>query len=522
MLAGVQLSNGETEPLTSFRLLLLIFFVPEIYEMTKPIFALLLLAVVGSQSLTHGSEFRDLVAKVPGEANAILAIDIPKVLSSELAVKNGWGQRIDDGSSPVYLPREADKVVVSAHMNPLRGFSRDWQIAVMGMSEHVPMRFIAKAERGYVDTVNGADAAFVPTGAYFVEHSEDVLGLISPPNRQALGHWVNRVRDNEGTKASEYLHEAVDRVRSGPQIVLAFDLTNASQPHLVQKKLEDSALVRKYKLNADVLAEEVLGIRGVSLDITLGSVANCRARIDFSSSVTIPPTAAKDLVVAGLKDLEAEIPGVEDFQFTVVGKAIVASGVLQDEALRRIMSILELHSTKFSSQKELIEPSEEVSGADATLIATQAYYKSITKMFNELEIRTKEAHNDAVWYERYADKIDRLPLLNVDKELVEFGRLFAQTLRYMANMGKGYSMQAGVNYAYQEANRSSGYGYGYGGYGYGYNSGAADQALQNQGRAMGIEAKNLRLSNHMQGIKLIKDELAKIRITLTDRYQVDF
>ncbi|MCP4786663.1 MAG: hypothetical protein GY878_24275 [Fuerstiella sp.] len=94
--------------------------------------SLILTAVLMLQTMTFASDFDALARKLPAGTNVLLAIDADGVLASDMAVKNNWGGRADDGSRPVYLPQEADKVLVAAQVDPARGFQRAWEVAVMG------------------------------------------------------------------------------------------------------------------------------------------------------------------------------------------------------------------------------------------------------------------------------------------------------------------------------------------------------------------------------------------------------
>ena len=138
------------------------------------------------------SDFERLASQIPSGANTLVAIDVDGVLASEIARANGWGSRTGGGDRPIYLPPEADKVVVAAQVDPPRDFERSWEVAMIGLKESLPMRLVARAEGGYPDTINGKPAAWVPSDAYFVEVDQNTMGLMFPANRQAISRWVSR------------------------------------------------------------------------------------------------------------------------------------------------------------------------------------------------------------------------------------------------------------------------------------------------------------------------------------------
>ena len=78
----------------------------------------------------------------------------------------------------------------------------------------------------------------------------------------------------------------------------------------------------------------------------------------------------------------------------------------------------------------------------------------------------------AIWMDRYARKIDQLPILGVDEQLVDFSATIAQALRDMGVQYRGVGIEASKysNNAGREGGIFDGdYGYGYsGGYWGGY------------------------------------------------------
>ena len=67
----------------------------------------------------------------------------------------------------------------------------------------------------------------------------------------------------------------------------------------------------------------------------------------------------------------------------------------------------------------------------------------------------------AMWIDQYARKIDRLPLVNVDKDMQDYSAEIAGLLRKMSAGYKGYGIRSGAREAQYHSGTSSGdYGYG--------------------------------------------------------------
>jgi hypothetical protein len=112
--------------------------------------------------------------------------------------------------------------------------------------------------------------------------------------------------------------------------------------------------------------------------------------------------------------------------------------------------------------------------------------------------------------ERYARKIDELPVLNVDEMLLDYGDKLAETLRIMSLSKRQAGIAAGVR-----ATEGGGY---YDGYDYGYNAfDAAAARSQAKKEEMAVAS-----DTRVQGWKLIDDATADIRRSLTKKYGVEF
>ena len=145
---------------------------------------------------------------------------------------------------PIILPPEADRIVVSAQLSPNQGFRLNWELAVIGLTEPMSLRAIARAEGGYVDTINGLPVVWTPSNAYFIQLDSKTMGVMSPANRQAVSRWAKFGKTNTTEKLSDYLSTAVGSLRADTQIVIALDLKDVVQPHKLRAAMEKSPLVK--------------------------------------------------------------------------------------------------------------------------------------------------------------------------------------------------------------------------------------------------------------------------------------
>ena len=104
------------------------------------------------------------------------------------------------------------------------------------------------------------------------------------------------------------------------------------------------------------------------------------------------------------------------------------------------------------------------------LQATQAtksreYYRTVVGMADDLKNDMKSAKNLAstsLFLDKYAKRIERMPILNVDEELLKYSAFVASQLRQASQAVKTMGIQSGVG---QAGITSSSDDSGYGGYG---------------------------------------------------------
>jgi hypothetical protein len=197
--------------------------------------------------------------------------------------------------------------------------------------------------------------------------------------------------------------------------------------------------------------------------------------------------------------------------------------------------LLELPTTKFSSSGS---PGDDLPPSPGTPEHEQLVAKASQKYFKEVQVLVDDLHstlnktrdNHAVWMERYGRKIDRLPILNVDSDLLGWGASVASTFREMGVAERGANIRAGVrkskvygNYQYTYNGTGNVYVGGrwgggiYGTTGY-YNAISSGDQKVTIAKEENAKAKEVRF----QSWKQVEDSMAGIRAEMTKRYGVEF
>ena len=145
--------------------------------------------------------------------------------------------------------------------------------------------------------------------------------------------------------------------------------------------------------------------------------------------------------------------------------------------------------------------SSSASTQESKVTTSKKYFQHISLLLDELRSEVKGTVMTPKIAQRLVDKaaleIDRLPVLNVDEELIAYGAGVSATFRDTANLSKNASLDASYRQASMAGNQ--GYGYGYGGfYGGGGPLSLATSVMQKQETSV-LQSNELVGLHHARG-----------------------
>ena len=457
----------------------------------------------------------ELLRRVPASANALMVIDVKALAITPLAVQQGWNRKLEAANAdrPLMLPPEADRILVAAHLDSHREMGVVWELAVMQLTEPMAMRSVARAEGGYLDKINGLDSVWTPSDAYFVALEPKLLGVMFPANRQLVSRWAQLGKANASLGVSKYLADAEKTVDAKHQIVLAMDLADTPQPHRLRESLKQSEALRGDETKLEAYAKLIEGIQGVTVQLSIGTTAKGTLTVDFRDSPQVLGNLAKPLLLETLDKFGAHLPDLDSWAFKFQKNSLVLDGTFSADGLRRLFSLLEIPSTKFSTLKDE-DVEAEKSSASLTTKTSKAYFRSVTALIDDLRKTLSDTRdNHAVWMERYGRKVDALPILNVDEALLAYGANVGETFREMAIAQRAAGIKSGVRKSSVYGNYQ--YDYDQNGYGSARPTTSVTAQITAEERS---QAKAVRYKSW----KEIEDATAAIRKDLTKRYQTEF
>jgi hypothetical protein len=485
--------------------------------------------VAGQARLTNG-EFEELLKKVPESPNVIVVLNAEKIFASEVAMEGGWKQQYGAtyADSPLLMPPSAQQFVLAADLDLARLLPR-WQAAVMRLSIDPSKELIARNIGGEAGELAGLDVISTAKGGMIVRFEPNVFGLRQPGDRQVMSRWIREAKANNAT-LSPYLQSAAnvpDRV--GTEIIMALDLTDAVNPERVAERVSQSEVLQGASIDQKAATEALASIRGLTLGARVTKRVHGVLRIDFDRDVSVLADVAKPLFLETLDEAGAAIDDFREWSVKVGPKRISLEGDLSQDGLRRLFSFLEVDATAVHADEAKTASSDDPQAPSVDAYTSLNYFQSIQRYLNDLkrERGASSYYTIAVWFDKYARRIDRLPILHVDKDLVDYGQRTVSQLRNCVEAIRGAGIRTGAQSAQITGSVEPGYdGNYYDPYTLFGNASSRAQAqvsaVEQQRRAI-RRAEQGQSSMDVRGIiRQIEEETSSIRRQMTERYNIEF
>lgn len=482
--------------------------------------SLIALVAILFVQVAGGAEPGSLAKYLGSDTNVVLAIDVTKALGTPLATREGWGKTLETAfvDRSVMLPPEAELLLVGSTLRPDRGFESDSTVSVMQLSRTFSLPSIARANGGRIESLRGSDVISGIGDAIVAPLSQNTLGVFSPGNRQLASRWLADALAGKASLSS-YLQAAVQKAGKNAPIVLAMDLQDMVSADAAEKTLTAKGILKGTSYSARDIAALLQSAKGLIIEIAISTDARATVKLEFGQPVKASAAVMQQIVKEALNDNGLQLDEVDQLQFNISGQSVTATTEISQGGLRRLLSLLQVPSANLNSPDSASDAPKTDSSMDLRAAKSQAYFRSVTSLLTDLRgDRSKQDPRggmDAVWMDKYAQKIDALPVLDVDEEVLDWGTKTAQTLRVMAGSRRGAGLSAGSQ---KSGLRTGVYFDSY------YGGGSVNSATSTAKDANQIDTQigNAATANRVEGWRLIDNATADIRKKSTQRYGVEF
>lgn len=455
----------------------------------------LLFAVIASlaTALPAVAQIEQLARRVPSSANALIVINARSAYNSPLAEARNWNQSgvVSKRDGMVELPSRANQILMAAEFDfefvqPL------WEVAVASVTELPPMQELANRSGAQLDRIAASQVFERTNDSVVAKLGTKVIGAWAPANRQRVSRWLRESHRRQQPELSEYLTDAIAMAADETNhIVLALDLQGLLDPAEVASTLAKRDDLLTKDANAETLAEVVASLRGARLMVQLENPAQGSLTLDFEQDTGSLTGFAKPLLLQALSKNGLHIDDIQDWKVRSTAKSIVLEGEVSAKGLRRILSVL---TSPVGPLKN--KPSEDSIASGISVDASQEYFQAVVNYLNDLffsDQQPRSLHEEKVWIERYAHKIEDLDTYQVDPDLVDFGQQAAGSLREILSVVNRAQTRSDLRESTLDFGGQRRYGR-YGTYGYFEKAGAkrdrqliqADEASRGLGAAQAI------------------------------------
>jgi len=473
---------------------------------------LLVLTSVGLLGGEVGSQepsLTEVLASTPNGANAILYADF----SSLRSLTSGSMLHAD-------LPEGIGEVRIAADLN-LDSLEPSWEIGYVTLAGWKNAESLAKLVKGYVDSIAGKSVIWTPRQSYLVPIASNVIGIVRPSDRKLVAMWLNK---EVGTGSSAYLKKHAVQGSKFISLLLAVDLLDTWSPIALEQKLVGFESLKGSDLRS--VATTLSSVHGIRIIVGRKNLNECIISLDFGSSPANLLPVAKNFFIEVLHRNHASMPESSKWVASMDGNTIAFRGAITVETLDHLVGIFTVHQQAANIPPEGLEPLQDPLSESALLETNKTYYAKSTNIIKR--VRDYSASNTgsrAQMNGQMARRLDDLPTLNVDPEIVNFTVAVSKGLRgnmvgmQQTNIQAGEAALANNAGATQYGNTGGYYGY------YGMYHGGTNYAYQDQSNSLSKYQDMAQAQGFLSYRELIAkiDAMeADIRRRMTEKYKVQF
>jgi hypothetical protein len=476
--------------------------------------------------------WKEMGARLPAGTNAIVALNVDALMRSPLGVKEGWADRWADSyeAGPVSIIPGTQRVLAGAFLK--QGLQEaDWRITMMEVAEPVLLEDVGRSQGGYAEKVWDKMCVCAPT-AYFVSLDPNTLAGHAPANRQSVFKWLC---DKPVGVASSHLRGIVSGLGGATHIVMALDITEQYSASGIRSNIGMNPLsqIDPEKVDLDKLAHALAGIQYVALSAKVTDKIQVTTIVQVAGEGEWLGKIAKAVIPEILDRGGISVPELDNWTVKAEPKRITLTGEMGVDTMRELLGIMGLLTTT--------KP-VPVSDDPAVIAKTsRTFFRTICA---SLDSYPKAGSYDRIntWVKREAAKIEALPLVNVDPELVDWSTEVTKRMREVlislsTDRLSTHSQVVAVRRpdAPEYGGRTTvvaGRGaYGRAGYYYSYDGTYQNQAAQNAIDQENVARQRMQIikqqqSQSLQAIARIMGDLTQnrnaLRAKMTAKYKIEF
>lgn len=379
--------------------------------------------------------FDALLKQVSNDANVLVLIDAEKIRRSEFA-RDIAAEDPDASANAHVVPRsELSQVVLAARIRGFRESMIDWQTALLQLKTEPSAAGVAAMYGGSIEEIGKTEYAVLPYGAVAVAAGKNVLAVLTPPDRQQVARVVRQSTATRPAPLEGYLGALNP---AGSDALIAVDVDGMFSRSQIRGGIESSDTFRDRRDQRETAIGVLSTLEGLTVRVQLRKMPRAELTVDFSQPIPDMSAWSKDLLKEILMDTGAWLDDIDAWEVRQEGRKLIIGGPISLSGLRQLFSLLDFPTevpAEFRPGAKLSPEKERQLAAKASLSRFRACEKLVSDLKKDNRARTSRIGESALWFDRYARKIETLPSLHVDPAVLEYCddvvlRLRIQATRY--------------------------------------------------------------------------------------------
>jgi len=417
---------------------------------SSPAIFIALAVALGAVNIAVAGPFDELVKHLRSDPNVLVLVEAKAARASAF-----YKREVLEGDAATREVRlrlfpvpNVDRAVFASEITDLEQTVPAWQMMICESARPVAMKRVADELGGKLESIGARDIVRLPSNSYLYPVSSRIVANAFPANRPQVIRALD-AKPAAPPQMPAFLSETVAHASQGSyQLAMAIDLEHRVPLETAEERIRGFSSLAGSERMIPVLARIVSSLRGARLEVRFGTVAKGTITIEFGEDATRLKSVAKPLFLEVLDRNGAHLDELSAWDVSVNGNLVSFTGELSLPSLRKILSVIDLSPGVVSDSED--EPAT-VSAASKHSTLAQAslrYYHSVRSLLDELRdpknTKSFSSSQNGLWYDRYAKKIDQLPLLNVDPALLEYGAEVSTRLRIQSAKFRGVGIAAGT------------------------------------------------------------------------------
>lgn len=385
--------------------------------MTRYFLVLALTTCFISASLGAEPTLSDVLKSTPKPANAIMHADLASLRQLTL----GTPLEID-------LPSNVDRVRIASEIDFAR-LQPNWEIGYATMKTIPGPDAVAQATGGYVEKVVNRDVVWTPNQMYLVPLPDRVLSIVRPADRKFLSQWLRKDRN---ASSSELLAREATKPLDALSLFIAIDLEDVVSPDNIAEPLREFASLKGK--DSQAVARDLANLQGVAMEVSRDTLTRTTITLTFREWPKALAPVAKEFFNELLQRRGSSVGDLNAWKLSTIEgqKQLQFSGSITPQVLDDVLGIFTVQRQTASIAHHEQQPKVPAQETSQSVVAenTREYFKKLVNIIHR--VRDYSADNTgerAQWNGNMANRIDDIPTLNVDSEMVQFGAEVGRSLR---------------------------------------------------------------------------------------------